>query len=148
MWAVIINLAGRFRQIKKLWQRPMVEIVCLLGLIVMKNSHGIKATTKKIEGFKKFFLICWKPRKKHIWFRLYYNFLKKKTLTLYQTTFAKEINKVLQIKLICLYAKLNNKSFSWAYFCETPTKLSSIQKAAFVEKFNLQLFLDFQKKMW
>ena len=116
VWAVNINHAGRFRQINKLWQRRVVEKVCVLGLVVMENTHGIKATPKKLEVFEKFFLICWKPRKKNIWFRLFYNFLKKKTMTLYQTTFAKKINKVLQIKLICLYAKLNNKNFSWAYF--------------------------------
>ena len=33
----------------------MVEKCCVLGLIVMENTHGIKSTPKKIEGFKKVF---------------------------------------------------------------------------------------------
>ena len=101
----------------------MVENVCVLGLIVMENTHGIIATPKKIEVFKKFFWFAENLEKKYIWFRLYYNFLEKQRLTLYQTTFAKRIKKVLQIKLICLYAKLNNKNFSWAYFLWNTNKV-------------------------
>ena len=68
-------------------------------------------------------------------------------MTLYQTTFAKKINKRLQIKLICCYAILNNRSFSWAYILWNTNKAIWYTKSCFCRKFQPSFFWIFKKSV-